>query len=145
MQQDMYLLAKIGVDIKEILPIVAVMDTWLIGQVVLGLDKGQGQKLVDLLTCLGCPSGKMHNAGNDAMFTMRALLALSLQSQWNGPREKVSLLKRIAYAPVRVTDILNEKRERSIASQRALGRRDRKDQKHEDWVDVLDQLNIDAD
>jgi hypothetical protein len=80
---------------------------------------------VDLLECLGCPHPKLHNADNDATFDLRAFLALVIKTQWAGPQHWLSRFQKVAFAPVKVTDILNEKLAQRIVYQRAKHTQDR--------------------
>ena len=133
------MLTEFQVNVQEILPIVDVVDTEIIGRAVYE----KGLKLVALLECLGCPHAKLHNAGNDATFVLRAFLALAIKTQWLGPQQWLSQLQRVAFAPVKDTGVLNEKSAKEIAYQRAKRMQDRQD-KGKDWADTLgNQLSWD--
>lgn len=140
---DLSSLFELGLDVQTILPMIAVVDTEAISMRHFRLPKGLS--LLNLLTCLGIPSAKLHNAGNDAMFTMKALLALAVQAQWQGPLEKVEQMRRVAHLTLDFNKILNERRELIVAEKRALGPRRGKEENEEDWADILDGLNIEAD
>lgn len=135
-RSDMSVLKQLGLDIQDILPIIAVIDTEFIGKAVFKTSKGPS--LSTLLERLGCPWGKLHNAGNDAMFVMNVLLALAVKSGWKGSQIQLAQLNGVAYAPIRIKEILGEKLERNIASQRALGKRMRSNDGVEDWAEMLE-------
>lgn len=58
--------------------------------------------LEDLLHRLKCPFGRLHRAGNDAHFTLRALLLLAIwtKSQSTVTDDRATLFKSIAYNPI---------------------------------------------
>lgn len=102
-------------EVQDILTVVDIVDTWTIGKAIFE----KGSKLADLLDHLGCPYGKLHNAGNDATFTLRAFLALALKTRWAGPQHWLSEFQRLSYVPVEVNDILKEKLAQRIVNGRA--------------------------
>jgi hypothetical protein len=127
------------VDVQDILPIVDVVDTEVIGQAVYK----KGLKLMDLLECLGCPHAKLHNASNGATFALRAFLALAIKTQWAGLQHWLSRFQKIAFALVKVTEILNENLVQRIAYQRAKYTQDRQN-KGNDWAGMREnQLSWD--
>ena len=129
---DISMLTEFQVDVQDILPVVDVVDTEIIGRAVYE----KGLKLVALLECLGCPHAKLPNAGNDATFALRAFLALAIKTQWLGRQQWLSQFQRVAFAPVKDTGVLNEKSAKEIAYQRAKRMQDRQD-KGKDWADTL--------
>jgi hypothetical protein len=73
-QQDLLVLTAlgIGIELDFVAPRVHYLDTTCIAQKVL---RG-GSALWQLLERLNCPNRYLHNASNDANFTLRALLLL---------------------------------------------------------------------
>ena len=72
-RSDLLILRRRGIIFEEIGTIVTKLDITYIVREVLGMNF----QLRGLLTTLDCPSSKVHNAGNDANFTLRALLLLA--------------------------------------------------------------------
>jgi hypothetical protein len=70
--EEMGILENLGFDLDNTTQIVRVLDTQCIAKTVLQLHKSL--KLGVLLRELNCPFGYLHNAGNDAHYTLRALL-----------------------------------------------------------------------
>lgn len=117
-----YLKRVLKLDVQQILPIVAVIDTEIIGQAVLQTPKGPS--VTTLLTQLGCPSGhhrNLHVAGNDAMFAMKVLLALALCTKWKEPSSLRKQIELIAFAPVRGAEIQEKIRQQDSFSRRISG------------------------
>jgi hypothetical protein len=79
---DLKILQRLGVNVFEVALILAILDTNLIAQNLLGASF----KLGALLTELKCPynSSDLHNAGNDATFTLHAMLMLAIKSSKAG-------------------------------------------------------------
>jgi hypothetical protein len=145
-RSDMSILKRIGFDIQNIVPIIAVVDTEKIGQEVFKTPKCPS--LASLLERLDCPWGALHNAGNDAMFTMNVLLALAVKSGWQGSQNQLIQPQRVACAPIRVKEILCERLARDIASKRAsnLNKRVRTSDEDEDWAELLEyKLHVNGD
>jgi hypothetical protein len=69
---------QLGRNLHEIALIVAVIDTHLISRRLLMAPF----RLMDILKALGCPYEPhcFHNAGNDAAFTLEAMLMLAIKS-----------------------------------------------------------------
>lgn len=86
---DLRILQKRGILIQEIPTIIAVFDTSYVAIEVLGIKSS----LDNLLNILGCPHENMHTAGNDANYTLRALLLLT----YYGLRPLVSSLGAMQY------------------------------------------------
>ncbi|TVY81267.1 Uncharacterized protein LSUE1_G002521 [Lachnellula suecica] len=72
---DFEILEFLGVDLEE--SVVAIFDTGDLVPLVLGCE---GRSLGDLLEELGCPFDELHTAGNDANFTLRALIMMGIAS-----------------------------------------------------------------
>jgi hypothetical protein len=70
---DLRFIKELGIDIRPI----CTLDTQMVAQSPLQLTHKASLK--ELLTILECPSQYMHVAGNDANFTLRALLMLSVR------------------------------------------------------------------
>ena len=70
-----------GLRLDDIAPIVAIFDITTIHRVLHGLDFDKLISLESLLQQLGCPADNLHDASNDAHFTLRALLLLAVQYQ----------------------------------------------------------------
>jgi hypothetical protein len=68
----------LGINVLEVAPVLAILDTHLIARNLLGACF----KLGALLTELKCPyeSSDLHNAGNDATFTLHAMLMRAIKS-----------------------------------------------------------------
>lgn len=89
LRSDLAVLRKRGIFIQEIPTIIAMFDTTYIAIEVLGIKSS----LHNLLKILGCPHENMHIAGNDANYTLRALLLLT----YYGLRPLVSYLDAIQF------------------------------------------------
>jgi hypothetical protein len=65
----------------EVAPVLAILDTHLIGRNLLGVSI-KLTRLGALLAELKCPykSSDLHNAGNDATFMLHAMLMLAIKS-----------------------------------------------------------------
>jgi hypothetical protein len=72
------ILQRLGVNLFEVAPVLVILDTNLIAQNLLGASF----KLGALLAELKCPykSPDLHNAWNDANFTLHAMLMLTVKS-----------------------------------------------------------------
>jgi hypothetical protein len=87
---DLKILQRLGVNIYDIVPVLAILDTHLIARNLLGANsiflKGTAPmtsfNLGALLAELKCPyeNSDLHNAGNDATFTLNAMLMLAIKS-----------------------------------------------------------------
>lgn len=146
MQTDLAVLGELGLDVQDELQIVAVVDTRRVAEELMGLDfASQGPSLVNLLKHLGCPAGRMHNAGNDAAFTMRAMLALALETRWPGPQIVLGQFRKLAYARLKIPDVLRERKIRGLDDEKVKQRDRKKRQDREnDWANVLEnQLSVD--
>jgi len=74
-RNDMAVLRYLKFDIRT--SILGILDTQQIAPEVISASSGS---LRDILTELRCPFDNLHSAGNDANFTLRALLLLAVQS-----------------------------------------------------------------
>ena len=89
LRSDLAVLRKRGIFIQDIPTIIAKFDTTYIAMEVLGIKSS----LYHLLKILDCPHKNLHIAGNDANYTLRALLLLT----YYGLRPFVSCLGAIQY------------------------------------------------
>lgn len=82
---DIDLLKRLGVNVFEVAPVLAILDTHIIARTQLGAKSSTPMTsftLSALLTELKCPfeSSDLHNAGNDATYALHALLMLVIRS-----------------------------------------------------------------
>ncbi|KAN0110313.1 hypothetical protein V8E51_006700 [Hyaloscypha variabilis] len=100
LRSDLLILRRKGIMFEEIKTIVAKLDTTYLAKGVLGGNFG----LESLLRYLQCPSQNLHNAGNDANFTLRALLLLAYyglrKSASSSDAGKLASLKNLAMEPL---------------------------------------------
>ena len=68
---------KIGLNVDEIASVVAILDTTKIAKHL--YEKGPCS-LKALLDKMGCPWGRLHNAGNDSNYVLRVILMLVVES-----------------------------------------------------------------
>ena len=92
------------------------------------------------MTRLGCAytTLALHIAGNDAVFGLKVLLALALESQVGGVVERIEKLRRMAFAPL--PESPNYKF-RNRCRDAAAARRTLSEGRHcemEDWAEKLD-------
>jgi hypothetical protein len=76
-QQDIRYLSSIGVELADMQRVTRVLDSQAMHQVWRDIDNGRG--LQALLNDLGITAHHLHNAGNDAVFTLRALIGIALE------------------------------------------------------------------
>ncbi len=127
-------LRNLGIDVTTITPLVALFDTLKISEYVLG----RGLALADLLQTLGCPCHNVHVAGNDANFTLRALLLLGLKTQ-DGATDlnyvqvkTLRILENIARQPLpNISERLAEKRKSN-----------RQERECQDWAESIGMMDI---
>jgi hypothetical protein len=81
--------SKLHFDVQDISTIIAAIDAYL-GETV----TRRNYKLKALLRCLGIPHSKLHIAGTDATFVLRAMLALLIRMPGKGGMGKVALFRR---------------------------------------------------
>ncbi|KAL3428264.1 QDE-2-interacting protein [Phlyctema vagabunda] len=84
-RSDLEILQRLGVEVRDVAPVLAIVDTHFIARSLSrndGFAPAKGFSLGSLLTELGCPFKKsdLHNAGNDATFTLHLLLKLSIKT-----------------------------------------------------------------
>jgi hypothetical protein len=84
-KSDLRILAKLGLDVYQIAPILAIFDTDFMSRDLLGTNyptKFMNFQLEDLLMELGCPhkSSKLYNAGDHAIYTLHAMFMLTLKN-----------------------------------------------------------------
>lgn len=77
-QQDIKYLASLGVDIPDLKCIKRVLDIQSLHQSWRDLDNGSGLRTV--LNDLGIQHRYLHNAGNDANYTLKALMGIVHES-----------------------------------------------------------------
>jgi DNA polymerase III epsilon subunit-like protein len=83
-------------DLESMTPLIAILDTRRIAAHIFGRNHTLGR----LMRRLGCPHAHLHQAGNDAMFTLKALFALAVESQYDRSPEHLAFLHEIAYSPL---------------------------------------------
>ncbi|KJZ71792.1 hypothetical protein HIM_08812 [Hirsutella minnesotensis 3608] len=76
-RQDLKFLSYIGLDIERLPGISGEIDTQALHQV--WCDGGPPRSLSSVLSDLGMRSENLHNAGNDAVYTVRAMTALAVE------------------------------------------------------------------
>uniref|UniRef100_A0A8H7TPP9 Gfd2/YDR514C-like C-terminal domain-containing protein n=1 Tax=Bionectria ochroleuca TaxID=29856 RepID=A0A8H7TPP9_BIOOC len=76
--QDIRYLFSLGIDLANIGSIKQTIDSQALHQVLRELDCGRGLSAV--LSDLGISSKNLHNAGNDAVFTLRASIGLAIEN-----------------------------------------------------------------
>lgn len=113
---DLITLRRLKFDLKS--SIYGIIDTAWVAKEVLPSFRGA---LEDLLCFLKCPFGQLHCAGNDAHFTLRALLLLAVwdKSQNMLVHDQVTLLKKIAHDPIQ-SSYIKEPVEQEIAVTKAI-------------------------
>jgi hypothetical protein len=84
-KSDLRILQRLGVNVYKVAPVLAILDTCLIARNILGANSTTPMtnfKLCTLLAELECPyeASDLHNAGNDATFTLHAMLMLAIRS-----------------------------------------------------------------
>jgi len=102
---DLNVLQALGFDLKT--SIIGVLDTEMIANIVLGPSVVRGtRRLRDVLAQLGCHFEGFHSAGNDANFTLRALLLLAaehyagLENLDACTQQRLKRIKSIGHSPV---------------------------------------------
>ncbi len=87
-KHDLRSLQRLGLDYSKVAPVVGVLDTYIIARHILRANMLEGSKatvsltLGNMLKELDCKYDEsgLHNAGNDATYTMYALLLLGIKS-----------------------------------------------------------------
>lgn len=79
LKNDLAYLRRLGIDALAIPNVVLQLDTQRIAT-----PKKLAPSLGKLLTALGIPADNLHNAGNDAHFTLRAVLEIA-RKEFNNP------------------------------------------------------------
>lgn len=92
-RQDIKYLSSIGFDVLALRGLVDQLDTKEIHQAWKGSD--QGRSLAHILGDLFIHSKHLHNAGNDAVFTLRGLVGMAIEQI----REKEAEAKGEEYKP----------------------------------------------
>ncbi|PHH71740.1 hypothetical protein CDD83_5108 [Cordyceps sp. RAO-2017] len=75
--QDVRYLSSIGFDVLELAGMQGQVDTMAVHQA--WRNGNNGRSLRSVLCDLGIPSKNLHNAGNDAVYTMRAMIGLAVK------------------------------------------------------------------
>src|SRR4051794_39699894 len=98
LNSDLIALFDCGSNVKVILRIAALLEMSLIDEQVYKAEH-KIRTLGDLLSRLGCPFEKsaLHDAGNDATFTLKGLIALAIESNWKSSEEKLTQTHRISH------------------------------------------------
>ncbi|KUI72149.1 hypothetical protein VM1G_08086 [Cytospora mali] len=85
-ERDLEIIRRLGVSINRIAPVAAIIDTYRLSRYILGPDSPLGKSaplqkfaLWNVLTELGVPYNwyDLHNAGNDATYTLYTLIMLA--------------------------------------------------------------------
>ncbi|KAG7148203.1 hypothetical protein HYQ46_002931 [Verticillium longisporum] len=87
---DLAILKRIGFNMYKEKTVAAILDTHTLSrQVLTGERATGGYSLAGVLTALGCPyePHELHNAGNDATYTLRATLMLA--AGWGNEQESL--------------------------------------------------------
>ncbi|RNJ52811.1 hypothetical protein D7B24_002857 [Verticillium nonalfalfae] len=87
---DLATLKRIGFNMYKEKTVAAILDTHTLSREVLARERAtSGYSLAGPLTALGCPYGphELHNAGNDATYTLRATLMLA--AVWGDGQESL--------------------------------------------------------
>jgi hypothetical protein len=89
-KRDLRIFQRLGIDVLEIAPLVIILDTHNMARDVLGPSSTRlsGRAPISsyilgaLLTEIGCrhDENELHNAGNDATYSLFALIALAIRS-----------------------------------------------------------------
>ncbi|KAK1826246.1 hypothetical protein QBC39DRAFT_27157 [Podospora conica] len=79
---DIKYLETVGYDVYKNPNLLEIVDTKHMKQSALRSD--QATKLEYILSQLGLPYGNLHNAGNDAVFTLRAMVGLAVERRLQG-------------------------------------------------------------
>ncbi|TVY80601.1 hypothetical protein LSUE1_G005138 [Lachnellula suecica] len=84
-RSEIHLMKLLGIDLNDAPSIADILDTQLMGREIFG----NGVRLRNLLETLGIKSRYLHNAANDAHFTLQAMLLLAIYrydpSEFNEP------------------------------------------------------------
>ena len=112
------MLTRLIIDVESLAPVIAILDSQKIAQELL---LGRGFKLKSLLEELSRPRENLHNAGNDANCTTRAMLVLALTShtfaRMQASQSIGPLLRKIAYDSIIPIDALRGVTGRSLRGQ----------------------------
>ncbi|KAI1085587.1 hypothetical protein F5B20DRAFT_8053 [Whalleya microplaca] len=78
-KSDLGIIQRLGVDICRIAPVIAVIDTHSLSRYI--LKSGSGFSLSAILTQFQCPCklNELHNAGNDATYTLHIMVVLAIK------------------------------------------------------------------
>ncbi|GJN77288.1 hypothetical protein PLIIFM63780_000778 [Purpureocillium lilacinum] len=93
-KQDLKFLHQIGIDCMALPGVIGAIDTVVLHQK--WRDSNDARSLRTLLTDLGMEYRNLHNAGNDAMYTMRAMLGLASEDE----RKTMALQQGKLYVPL---------------------------------------------
>lgn len=77
--QDITYLSKVGFEVLDVPGMLGELDSKTVHQGWKKLDNGRGLEAV--LSDLCIPNRNLHNAGNDAVFTLRALIGVAVEQK----------------------------------------------------------------
>lgn len=76
-KQDLNYLSEMGIEITKLAGIRSIVDSQVMHQAWRSDDRGRSLK--DILGDLGIASKHLHNAGNDAVYTLRAVVGIAIR------------------------------------------------------------------
>lgn len=92
-RQDIAYFNELGIDLRALEGVVETVDTQEIHQAWCDLTNGRG--LVTVLGDLNIPSKHLHNAGNDAHYTLCAMLGIALEEVHGNEEQTNELLNKV--------------------------------------------------
>jgi hypothetical protein len=92
-RQDITYFNEIGIDLRALAGLKEPVDTQQIHQSWCGAPNGRG--LVAVLNDLGIPNKNLHNAGNDAHYTLCAMLGIAVQEVCGNEQQSNELLNKV--------------------------------------------------
>lgn len=75
--QDVAYLSQVGIDVMNLPNVISLLDSQVLHQCWRDLDRGRGLHAVLAELCI--PNKNLHNAGNDAVFTLRATVGMAIE------------------------------------------------------------------
>jgi hypothetical protein len=121
---DLKIFQRLGVNVHEVAPVLAILDTDLVARNLFGVNSSTPMasfKLSAILTDLQCPYeiSELHNAGNDATFTLHAMLMLVIK---RSESREITLAQREILERLRaVAQMELHERQRWKPTRRSLG------------------------
>ncbi|KAH7136125.1 hypothetical protein B0J11DRAFT_576669 [Dendryphion nanum] len=132
---DLRSLSRAGFSIAQVAPILAVIDTQKVARELYWKDdRSKNVSLKDLCTLMGFHPTKLHSCGNDAAYTLIALL--SLASRIVGKEQEGAAARDTLEELVQITLGLARTAKQKFKAMR----RDEQDVK--DWMEYLDGKNV---